>query len=80
MKILSVITALAGFYLFPNLLATDLLERNTVGFAVYAVYIISIMSWAYYIRRQTQDDIKTAYWKAKKAGEKARFEERMRQL
>lgn len=79
-RIISALTAIAGFYLFPNLLATDLAERNTIGFAVYVVYIVAILCFAYYVRKHTQDEIKTAYRRAKKTDSIARFEERMKRL
>lgn len=79
-QIFSLVTAIAGFYLFPNLLATDLAERHTIGFTVYVVYIVAILSFAYYVRKHTQDEIKMAYKRAKKTDSIARFEERMKQL
>ena len=79
-KVISAVTAIASFYLFPNLLAADLAERHTIGFAVHAVYIIAVMAWTYFVRRLTKDEIKLAYKRAKKTDQKARFEERMRNL
>jgi len=79
-KAISMVTAISGFYLFPNLLATDLAERHTIGFTVYVVYIVAILSFAYYVRKHTQDEIKTAYKRAKKTDSIARFDERMKQL
>lgn len=80
MRLLSALTAFVGFYLFPNLLATDLAERHTIGFTVYVVYIVAILSFAYYVRKHTQDEIKMAYKRAKKTDSIARFEERMKGL
>lgn len=79
-KTISSITAIVGFYLFPNLLATDLAERHTIGFTVYVVYIVAILCLAYYVRKHTQDEIKMAYKRAKKTDSIARFDERMKNL
>lgn len=79
-KTVSVITAIAGFYIFPNLLAADLAEKHTIGFAVYAVYIIAVLAWTYYVRSYTQDEMRQAYRLAEKAAVKATFNERMKNL
>lgn len=77
-KTVSAITAIAGFYLFPNLLAADLAERHTIGFTVYVVYIVAIIAWTYYVRRHTQDEMRQAYRQAEKAAERAIFQEKMK--
>lgn len=79
-KAISMVTAIAGFYLFPNLLATDLAEHHTVDPAVYLVYIIAVLSLAYYAKAWARDEVEDAYRKAEKAAEKAIFEERMKEL
>lgn len=79
-KAISMVTAIVSFYLFPNLLATDLAERHMIGFTVYMVYIMAVLAWTYFVRRYTKDEIKLLYKRAKKTDQKARFEERMRNL
>lgn len=80
MKMLSVITAIAGFYLFPNMLATDLAEKHTIGFVVYAIYVIAVLSLVYFVRRCTQDEMRQAYRQAERAARKAEFNEKMKSL
>lgn len=79
-KTVSLLVAISGFYVFPNLLAADLAEKHTIGLTVYVIYIVAILCFAYYVHKHTQDEIKNAYKRAKKTDSIARFEERMKRL
>lgn len=77
-RVISAVIAFVGFYTFPNLLATDLLERHTIGIAVYVVYVVAVLSLVYYVESVTAERIKNSYRQAEKAAEKAVFHEKMK--
>lgn len=77
-KTVSLLVAIAGFYLFPNLLIGDLAKNHTIGLTVYVIYIVAILCFAYYVRKHTQDEMRQIYRQAEKAAEKAVFHEKMK--
>jgi len=79
-KTIAFIIATLGFCSYPDLLLSSLDKYNTLTPIVYIVYVVAVISFAYSIRKHTQDEIKMAYKRAKKTDSIARFEERMKRL
>lgn len=79
-KTIAFIIATLGFCSYPDLLLNSLDKYNTLTPIVYVVYIVAVLSLAYYVRTSTEEEMQREMRKAEKAAEKALFKERMRGL
>lgn len=77
-KTIAFIIATLGFCSYPDLLLNSLERYNTLTPVVYIVYVTAVMSFAYFVRVATEEQIKKEYKWAEKAAEKAVFLEKMK--
>ena len=79
-KTIAFIIATVGFCSYPDMLLSSIDKYSTLTPMVYIVYIMAVVSFAYFVRTATQEEMRQAYRQAERAARKAEFNEKMKSL